>query len=128
MNALNKLIEVTPAFIEGEIARELGLNIIDDCPYTYSHPSDPQNRRYRDWKAGWASRDMDILSDNGNGSPKLEPALDLLKQRLERYVSLMTRAFLDLERIMPEFEPSGDREDSGWQTLQELAEALGEKS
>ena len=38
MNALNELIKVTPSFIEGEIARELGLSIIDDCPYARGHP------------------------------------------------------------------------------------------
>ena len=39
-------------------------------------------------------------------------------------------ALADLEGIMPEFEPSGDRQHPGWQTIKELRAALkkaGEK-
>ncbi|MCP4537723.1 MAG: hypothetical protein GY832_11295 [Chloroflexi bacterium] len=36
------------------------------------------------------------------------------------------RALADLEDIMPEFEPSGDREHPGWQTIGELKSALNE--
>jgi len=30
----------------------------------------------------------------------------------------------DLEGIMPEFEPSGDREHPGWTTIEELKAAI----
>ena len=33
-------------------------------------------------------------------------------------------ALADLEGIMPEFEPSGDREHSGWKTIEELKNAI----
>jgi hypothetical protein len=33
-------------------------------------------------------------------------------------------ALADLEGIMPEFEPSGDREHSGWETIEDLKSAL----
>jgi hypothetical protein len=33
-------------------------------------------------------------------------------------------ALADLEGIMPEFEPSGDREHPGWQTIKELKAAI----
>jgi len=35
-------------------------------------------------------------------------------------------ALADLEGIMPEFEPSGDRTHPGWTTISELRQALGE--
>jgi len=41
-----------------------------------------------------------------------------------RLVDLVRRAWCDLNRIMPEYEPSGDREDAGWQTLRELRDFL----
>ena len=33
-------------------------------------------------------------------------------------------ALADLEGIMPEFEPSGDREHPAWATIDELREAI----
>jgi 2-iminoacetate synthase ThiH len=33
-------------------------------------------------------------------------------------------ALADLEGIMPDFEPSGDREHPGWQTIKELRKAI----
>lgn len=36
-------------------------------------------------------------------------------------------ALADLEGIMPEFEPSGDRLHSGWKTIEDLRSALGEE-
>ena len=33
-------------------------------------------------------------------------------------------ALADLQGIMPEFEPSGDREHPAWQTIEELESAL----
>jgi hypothetical protein len=33
-------------------------------------------------------------------------------------------ALADLKGIMPEFEPSGDREHPGWQTIKELRKAI----
>ena len=35
-------------------------------------------------------------------------------------------ALADLEGIMPEFEPSGDREHPGWKTIEELQVAITE--
>lgn len=35
-----------------------------------------------------------------------------------------TNALADLEGIMPEFEPSGDREHTAWQTIEELRLAI----
>lgn len=37
-----------------------------------------------------------------------------------------TNALADLEGIMPEFEPSGDREHTAWQTIEELRLAIQE--
>jgi hypothetical protein len=33
-------------------------------------------------------------------------------------------ALAELEGIMPEFEPSGDREHPGWETIEELRQAI----
>ena len=33
-------------------------------------------------------------------------------------------ALADLEGILPEFEPSGEREHPGWQTIQDLRKAI----
>jgi 2-iminoacetate synthase ThiH len=33
-------------------------------------------------------------------------------------------ALADLEGVMPEFEPDGDREHPGWQTIKELRKAI----
>lgn len=35
-------------------------------------------------------------------------------------------AYADLQGIMPEFEPSGDREHSGWKSLKELKKAIAD--
>ena len=40
---------------------------------------------------------------------------------------LLVCALADLEGIMPEFEPSGDRLHPGWRTVKELKEYLGEE-
>jgi hypothetical protein len=40
-------------------------------------------------------------------------------------VSCCENALADLEGIMPEFEPSGDREHPGWLTIEELKATLG---
>lgn len=48
---------------------------------------------------------------------------------MERLVERLTLsakcALADLEGIMPEFDPSGDREHSAWKTIKELKAALG---
>jgi hypothetical protein len=35
-----------------------------------------------------------------------------------------TCALADMEGVMPQFEPSGDRTHSGWKTIQELQNAI----
>ncbi len=39
-------------------------------------------------------------------------------------LSVMRCAFLDLEGILPELEPSGERLHPAWKTLQELKEVI----
>jgi len=38
---------------------------------------------------------------------------------------LARRALADLEGVMPEFEPSGDRTHPGWKTIEELRDWFG---
>ena len=46
-------------------------------------------------------------------------------------LAVLSYALADLEDVMPEFEPSGDRTHSGWQTIEDikvaLAKAKGQK-
>lgn len=46
------------------------------------------------------------------------------KQWLKDSIHLLRCAQADLEGIMPEFEPSGDRSHPGWTTLSEIARFL----
>lgn len=48
---------------------------------------------------------------------------DILVQQM---VSLISKAWADMNAIMPVFEPSGDREHCGWNTLRELRGFLHE--
>ena len=50
-----------------------------------------------------------------------------LKQRYDQLHLLARCALADLEGIMPEFEPSGDRTHPGWLTIAELWAALNPK-
>lgn len=47
------------------------------------------------------------------------------KQNPEKLFVVAKCALADLEGIMPEFDPSGDREHSAWKTIDELKAALG---
>ncbi len=52
---------------------------------------------------------------------------DMFNKILDHNVILIEAAkcaLADLEGIMPEFEPSGDRQHSGWKTINELKKAL----
>jgi hypothetical protein len=42
----------------------------------------------------------------------------------KQIVSVMRCAIADLEGMLPEIDPSGDREHSGWKTLDELNEMV----
>lgn len=53
-------------------------------------------------------------------------ALDL-KQRYDHLQLIARCALADLQGVMPEFEPSGDRHHSGWTTIAELQAALDPK-
>ena len=46
-------------------------------------------------------------------------------QYFDSLLQVAKHAYLDLKGIMPEFEPSGDREHSGWDTLEELRTVVG---
>lgn len=47
-------------------------------------------------------------------------------ERLVEWLTLSAKcALADLEGIMPEFDPSGDRKHSAWKTIEELRAALG---
>jgi YD repeat-containing protein len=39
-------------------------------------------------------------------------------------LEVLENALADLEGIMPEYEPSGDRLHPGWQTIQDIKEAI----
>jgi 2-iminoacetate synthase ThiH len=64
----------------------------------------------------------------------ISQAAQLLEQDWQAAVNLMAAAqdlywaarcaLADLEGIMPEFEPSGDREHPAWQTIKELKAAI----
>ena len=45
-------------------------------------------------------------------------------KRMTKLEHAATNALADLEGIMPEFEPSGDREHPAWITIKELRDAL----
>ncbi len=45
-------------------------------------------------------------------------------KKLQVMIHALRCAQADLQGILPEFEPGGDREHSGWQTLEELNELL----
>ena len=45
----------------------------------------------------------------------------------EKLISAARAALADLQSIMPEFDADGDRKHSGWKTILDLADALGEK-
>ena len=45
----------------------------------------------------------------------------------EKFISAARAALADLQSIMPEFDADGDRKHSGWKTILDLADALGEK-
>jgi hypothetical protein len=65
------------------------------------------------WRFGIESRittNSKIKENTMTGMTKLEHAA--------------TNALADLEGIMPEFEPSGDREHPAWETIKELRDAL----
>ena len=47
---------------------------------------------------------------------------------MSNLLQLAQRALADLEGIMPEFEPSGDRQHPAWQTIRELQAELGSYS
>ena len=47
-----------------------------------------------------------------------------LSELYSRLVFSCRCALTDLEGIMPEFEPSGDRDHPGWQTIKELQDTL----
>ena len=47
---------------------------------------------------------------------------------MSNLLQLAQRALADLEGIMPEFEPSGDRQHPAWQTIAELQGELGSYS
>ncbi len=50
-----------------------------------------------------------------------------MKQTRDENLILAARcALADLEGIMPEFEPSGERRHPGWQTIKDLQKALNE--
>ncbi len=55
-------------------------------------------------------------------SQKLKP--NLTNEQIKVLASAAVCAYLDLKGIMPEFEPSGDREHPGWTTIKELKSAL----
>ena len=41
-----------------------------------------------------------------------------------KMLEILEYALADLEGIMPEYEPSGDREHPGWQTIKDIKEAI----
>jgi|688.fasta_scaffold1241902_3 hypothetical protein len=51
------------------------------------------------------------------------PAINVSKADDDLYWAARC-ALADLEGIMPEFEPSGDREHPAWQTIKELRSAI----
>jgi hypothetical protein len=46
------------------------------------------------------------------------------EERLADLLKAASNALADLEGIMPEFEPSGDREHPAWQTITDLRNAI----
>jgi hypothetical protein len=52
----------------------------------------------------------------------------LVENDMSDLLQLAQRALADLEGIMPEFEPSGDRQHPAWQTIRELQAELGSYS
>jgi len=64
---------------------------------------------------------------------KMLPTLyDLAKliheSRFDRAIELLRCAEADLQGILPEFEPSGDREHPAWKTLEEITEFLKQQT
>ena len=53
-------------------------------------------------------------------------AYDLMEnlRSMEGLLEALENALADLEGIMPEYEPSGDREHPGWQTIEDIKAAI----
>lgn len=47
-----------------------------------------------------------------------------MKENIKNLLLTAKSALADLEGIMPEFEPSGEREHSAWKTIKELKSAI----
>lgn len=43
---------------------------------------------------------------------------------MDRLLAAATNALADLEGIMPEYDPSGDKQHPAWETIKELREAI----
>jgi len=49
---------------------------------------------------------------------------DRARENAEELVATLKCALADLEGVMPEVEPSGDREHSGWKTIEDIKNIL----
>ena len=57
----------------------------------------------------------------------VEKHQEIAKSAIEKYIAYKTvcsYALADLEGIMPEFEPSGDRTHPGWKTIEDLKKVI----
>ena len=55
----------------------------------------------------------------------LAPAEQVPAEQILNLVTAANCALADLEGIMPQIEPSGERHHPGWQTIEDLRQALG---
>lgn len=77
-----------------------------------------------DEKEEWERLSQEMEQDDARGFETLERLISQRRATIDLVVAAKS-ALADLEGIMPEFEPSGERNHPAWKTIKHLYRAIG---